>query len=332
MERSSLPCRVQGVNRAVLFPPAGARPGLPLRWRHARMIERRIVECDRERPASWNASRMFALALTLCLNSVTQAMQPDGLDSAVAAILFSFREAAQLHTTAHALAMAAINKAPSKEVVEHCDRAIESFENMSVPLFRRYADKCSTDAELAAAAEGVLDLQQASLDELRAVKAMAESGNAAKQRFAFLGSVTRYNETATRVAALIIPQADTAAPRRTAEPRHTEEHPGSPNAQIFSDEAWGDVVEEMRRRGVVRTSTDASRYFRTFSLLKSVFVASSIEDPSPKQLFGLAELLNFSFAQMTPEKIETTLATMLRLAKDTGQEVASKDVLMRLGK
>ena len=81
----------------------------------------------------------------------------------------------------------------------------------------------------------------------------------------------------------------------------------------------------------MREAADAKRFFPTLSLLKSVFVEKKIQEPSPKQLFGLAKLLNVSFAQMSAEKIEVTLRAMLLAAKDLGQEVASKNDLMQLG-
>jgi hypothetical protein len=51
----------------------------------------------------------------------------------------------------------------------------------------------------------------------------------------------------------------------------------------------------------------------------------------PKQSFGLAKMPSEAFSEMPPEKIETTLRTMLLLAKETATEVASRDALMRLG-
>ena len=281
-------------------------------------------------PPMRHVIRLIVIAVTLSLASATQAMQTDNSDNAAVAVLFSYFEAVQLHFTANALAMAAINKAPSEEIAQHCDRSINTFEEMSVPLFRRYADKCSTDPEMAAVTAGIVELQQASLDEVRAVKEMAESGNAAKQQSAFLESAARYSETATRVGSLIFPQAGTGTSVRTAAtlPAKGDE---SPNARIFSNEAWADIVKELKRQGLVREAADAKRFFPTLSLLKSVFVEKKIQEPSPKQLFGLAKLLNVSFAQMSAEKIEVTLRAMLLVAKDLGQEVASKNDLMQLG-
>jgi hypothetical protein len=105
----------------------------------------------------------------------------------------------------------------------------------------------------------------------------------------------------------------------------------SPNGRVLSDNEWASVVAVFRKQGIVKSADEARAYFETFALLKGVFVEKGITEPTTKQLFGLAKTLSVAFGKMPPEKIETTLRTMLHLAKEAQMELATREELNSMG-
>jgi hypothetical protein len=255
--------------------------------------------------------------------------QPYRADDAAMAMIFSFRETSQMHLLAHALGTASINGTPADEVVKHCDRAIEGFEAVSVPMLRKYLANVTHDPQSRETFAGITELQQRVLAEMRAVKAMADSGNGRDERLAFVAANRGYNEIAQTVAASMVQPGQTGgdAPAGQAPADGADR---SPNKAIFTDDEWAGVVAGLQKRGLLRDPKDAKAYFGTFALLKSVFVQKRINEPTTGQLFALAKVLNVAFGQMAPEKIETTLRTILQLAKETSTEVASRQTLLDL--
>lgn len=249
-------------------------------------------------------------------------------DDAAMAMVFSFREASQMHLLAHALGTASIHGTPAAEVVKHCDRAIEAFEGVSVPMLQKYLARVTHDRHAQETFAGITELQQRVLAEVKAVRAMAESGNGQEERLAFVAANRAYNEIAQPLAAAMIrgdrADADEVPPGDNRGELH------SPNKGVLSDEEWAAVVAGLQERGVIRNAGDAKVYFGTFAMLKSVFVQKKISEPTAKQLFGLAKILNVPIGQMDPAKMESTLRTMLQLAKETSTEVASRETLVGL--
>lgn len=258
----------------------------------------------------------------------TRCEQPYRADDAAMAMAFSFRETSQMHLLAHALGTASINGTPPAEVVKHCDRAIEGFESLSVPLLRKYLANVTHDRHTRETFAGITELQHRVLAEVKAVRAMAESGNGQEERLAFVAANRAYNEIAQPLAAAMIrgDRGDVEEP--PPGDKGGELH--SPNKGVFTDDEWAAVVAGLQERGVIRKAGDANVYFGTFAMLKSVFVQKKIPEPTAKQLFGLAKMLNVPIGQMEPEKMESALRTMLQLAKETGTEVASRESLLQL--
>lgn len=259
----------------------------------------------------------------------TFAEQPYRADDAAMAMVFSFREASQTHLLAHALGTASINGTPPAEVVKHCDRAIEGFEGVSVPMLQKYLGNVSHDRHTRQVFAGITELQQRALAEVKAVRAMAESGNGKEERLAFVAANRAYNAIAQPLAAAMIrgDRGDVEEPT----PGDKGGESQSPNKGVFADDEWAAVVAGLQERGVVRNAGDANVYFGTFALLKSVFVQKKIPEPTTKQLFGLAKVLSVPIGQMDPAKMEATLRTTLQLAKETSTEVASRETLVGLG-
>ena len=255
---------------------------------------------------------------------------PQRADDIAMAAIFSFREATQVHLLAHALGTAALNGTPSEEVVKHCERAIDSYKNVSLPILRKYLANVDHDWETRETFSQIQLLQQRALAEVQAIKAMAESGNAQAERLAFVEANRAYSEAAQQVVARVVKDKTQASSGDEAAGQGKVTAIQSPNRRVLSDESWGEIADEFVKKGFARDPADAAKFFGTVGMLKQVFVEKRIPDPSPKQLFGLAKVLNIPFHQMTPEKIETTLATMLRLAKETGTEVASREALLKM--
>ena len=252
-------------------------------------------------------------------------------DDVAMAMIFSFREASQVHLLAHALGTAAISGTPSDEVIKHCDRAMQSYEAISIPLLAKYLGNVDLDPQTRSTFVQIQALQKRALAEVQAIKEMAESGNAQAQRLAFIEANKAYNEVSEPLVARMMngrtEQANQAGGASLDDAKGIQ----SPNRRVFSDEAWAGVAAEVAKQGLVRDPADAEKFFGTFALLKQVFVEKRIPDPSPRQLFGLAKVLNLAFHQVSAEKIETTLATMLRLAKETGTDIASREALLEMG-
>jgi hypothetical protein len=260
---------------------------------------------------------------------------PERADDVAMAMIFSFREATQIHLLAHALGTAALNGTPSKEVIEHCDRAIDSYEAISIPMLSKYLGNVTHDKPTRETFQQVQVLQKRALAEVKAIKAMAESGNAQAERLAFVAANRAYTEVAQEVAEMLV-----NGPKRgdgRSAPAPSEDDPDetllakSPNRRLFSDEEWSAIVAEIMKQGLVQKPSDADRFVGTFGLLKNVFVQKRIPEPSVKQLFGLAKVLNLPFHQAPADKIETALASMLQLAKEAQTEVATRETLMSLG-
>ena len=273
-----------------------------------------------------------AMAAPSChIAAAADSIQSPRDDDIAMVMIFSFREASQIHLLAHALGMASLNGSPSKEVVEHCDRAIEGFKGFSVPMLGKYLTNVDHDEQTREMFRQIQVLQERALAEVRAIKSMAESGNAKAERLAFIEANSAYTAIGEPLVARMLSGHTTQADQDGVTPSDAAASIRSPNRKVFSDKEWGAITEEFVKQGLVRNPVDAEKYIGTVVLLKQVFVDKRIHDPSPKQLFGLAKVLNLAFHQVAAEKIETTLATMLRLAKETGIEVASRDTLLKMG-
>jgi hypothetical protein len=256
---------------------------------------------------------------------------PERADDVAMAMIFAFREASQVHLLAHALGTAALNSTPPDEVIKHCDRAIQSYEAVSIPMLGKYLTNVDHDAQTRETFRQIQEMQQLALAEVQAIRAMAKSGNGRAERLAFVEANRAYNEAVQPLAARMVnPAAEVEAGNDSGDTTD-DTAIKSPNKRVFSDAAWTEIAEELAKRGFIQEPSDASRFFGTFGLLKLVFVEKEIPDPSTKQLFGLAKVLNVAFHQMTPDKLEATLGSMLRLAKETGTEIASRDVLLHMG-
>ena len=259
------------------------------------------------------------------------AQPPRQGDDITMVIFFSFSEASSIHLLAHALGMASLKGSPSKEVVEHCDRAIEGFKGISVPMLGEYLTNVDHDEQTRETFRQIQVLQERALAEVQAIKAMAESGNAQAERLAFIKANSAYSAIVKPLVARMLSGNTTQADQDGVTPADAAASIRSPNRKVFSDEEWEAIANELTKQGLVSEPSDANKYFGTFALLKQVFVDKRIHDPSPKQLFGLAKVLNLAFHQVAAEEIETDLATMLRLAKEIGSEVASRAALMKMG-
>lgn len=251
-------------------------------------------------------------------------------DDVAMAMVFSFREASQVHLLAHALGTAALNSTPPDEVIKHCDRAIQSYEAVSIPMLGKYLTNVDHDPETRETFRQIQEMQRLALAEVQAIRAMAESGNGQAERLAFVEANRAYNATVQPLTARMVnpvARGDGGEPDEPVNGRLIK----SPDRRVFSDEMWTAIAEEVANKGFVRDPSDANKFFGTFGLLKLVFVEKDIPDPSVKQLFGLAKVLTVAFNQMTPEKLETTLFSILKLAKETGTEVASRQALLEMG-
>lgn len=252
-------------------------------------------------------------------------------DDVAMAMVFSFREASQVHLLAHALGTAAINGTSSEEVTKQCDRAIQSYESVSIPMLGRYLGNVDHDPQTRETFRQIQEMQKLALAEVQAIRAMAKSKNGQAERLAFVEANRAYNEAVQPLVARMASPAAQADAGSEADGPDNGPLLQSPNKRVFSDEAWTEIAEEVAKRGLVQDPSDAKKFFGTFGLLKLVFVEKEIPNPSAKQIFGLAKVLNVAFHQMTPDKLEATLLSMLKLAKETGTEVASRQALLKMG-
>lgn len=280
--------------------------------------------------------QLTCAAITICaalvlFSQVLRAEDSSREDSIAMAMFFSFREASQVHLLAHALGAAAMSGTAPQEVIEQCDRAMLSYRDVSIPVLAKYLAQIDHDPQTREVFNQIQAMQQRALAEIQAIKAMAESGNGRAERMAFIEANRAYNEVVQPLAAGIMGGGFPAEDRDRARPPANQSLVKSPDRRVFSDDSWAEIAEELTQLGVVQAPSDAGQFFGTFGLLKLVFVEKGIVDPSTRQLFGLAKVLNVAFHQMPADKIETTLAKIIRLAKETGIEVASREEMLAIG-
>ena len=249
-------------------------------------------------------------------------------DAAVMVLAFSFREAAQTHVLAHALALSAVAGRSGNSLSETHKKALAGFAAESIPALGRYLVLVKHDEKARQTFEAVTELRRRVAAELLAVGAMIDSGNGQSERRAFIEANRAYNDIVESVAAALV-QPERLFAQQGGQ-RGPPDGDGGPDESILSDDEWAGVVAGLQRRGLLRAPEDAKAYFGTFAMLKSVFVQKRINEPTTGQLFALAKALNVAFGQMAPEKIETTLRTMLHLAKETSTEVAGRQMLLDL--
>lgn len=155
------------------------------------------------RSALWLIVGLLGMAVCLPLRQA-YAQDAQRADDVAMALIFSFREATQIHLLAHALGTAALNGTPSQEVIDHCERAINSYEAISIPMLRKFAGTVAHDKDARDTCEHIQALQKRALAEVKAIKAMAESGNAQAERLAFVAANRAYNEVAQPLAKAIV--------------------------------------------------------------------------------------------------------------------------------
>lgn len=249
-------------------------------------------------------------------------------DAAAMVLVFSFREASQAHLVAHALAIAALTGIPRDSLEDGCNKAIAGFVGEGEARLHKYLTLVRHDEQAQELFGQISECRNCVRSELLAAKALIESGNGQAARDALGQASRRWNEVAPAVVfALLQPQRVLA--QQDGQDGDSEDV-GSLNEGVFEDDEWAAVVTGLQERGVIRSAGDANVYFGTFALLKSVFVEKKIPEPTAKQLFGLAKILNVPIGQMEPEKMESALRTMRQLAKETGTEVASRESLLQL--
>jgi hypothetical protein len=276
----------------------------------------------------------IAALISLATFGLSHADDAERADDVAMAMVFSMRETTQLHLLAQSLALGSIQGLPPRTLIAQSERAIDGLEGISIPILAKYLKNVDHDPQTRRAFDDIQEMQQRVLAELQAAKSLAESENGDAEKEAFMEASQRYDGFAKQVAENIFsgkPKEQVVQTAQQVVPQaggRAEER--SPNPRVFTDEQWGGIVTELRRQGVARTADDAKAYGGIFVLLKGVFVEKRIPEPSTKQLFGLAKMLNVAFGQIPPEKIESTLKTMLQLARETSTEVASRETLLKL--
>jgi hypothetical protein len=273
------------------------------------------VECDRAvGEVRWKAAESTAVGDA----------RPDDV---MIAIFCAFREIAVTHHLAHAM-MASLTRVPHKEVLAQCDEVMADWMVQSIPPLYKYM----AEGELGDRERGVcgdlIALQQCVLDELRAVKVCAAAGGIDEAGLGRFSDVNKEYNQAVRPILAAMMEEQGAVQKSSA---ISGGAPGAPRTDGLSDEEWAGIVATLRKKGIVRNDRDADAYVGTFSMLKGVFVAKNIPEPSTRQLFALAKSLGVPLGQAAPEQIETTLRTTLLLADETDTEVASKEMLLKLG-
>lgn len=273
------------------------------------------VECDRAvGEVRWKAAESTAVGDA----------RPDDV---MMAIFCAFREIAVTHHLAHAM-MASLTRVPHKEVLAQCDEVMADWMVQGIPPLYKYMAEGQLGERERQVCGDLIALQQYVLDELRAVKACAAAGGIDEAGLGRFNDVNREYNQAVRPILVAMMEEQGAVQKSSAISRGA---PGAPRTDEFSDEEWAGIVAALRKKGIVQKDRDADAYVGTFSMLKGVFVAKNIPEPSTRQLFALAKSLGVPLGQAAPEKIETTLRATLLLADETDTEVASKEMLLKLG-
>ena len=249
-------------------------------------------------------------------------------DRTDAIIILSLRESEQVRRTAHAVVYASMQDGLKGKLLEICQRTQKSMEVLSLPLMRKTVAREEEEPAVAEVLRQLASLQELTYQLIAAAKAVVESddkGSAAMTFGELDGKIDElYRQTAAAIHGLT--NQGVGGSRTKLASREAR----SPNARVFSDEQWVDVVAGLQNRGLLGGPNDARAYFGIFALLKSVFVDKGIPDPSISQVFGLAKRLSLPFGSMKPSAIETTLRQILDTAKEADVEVMSRHELLQL--
>lgn len=249
--------------------------------------------------------------------------------------LLAFRESEQVRRTAQAVVYASPQAGFKDSLVEICERTKRSMTELSLPVMQDVVARGCEDPELAAVLEKLGRLQELSMQTIVAAQRVIEADDRLPALKAFAAADGEadelYRETALAIHHLSRRGAP-AAPAKRPSDRGSSAASASPDSAVFSDDEWGAIVAELRRQGVIRGSAEAADFFPMLAMLKDVFVDKGIDQPSPKQLFGLGRmLLHVDAGALRDEKVLSTFRRMLRMAEEMGMEVANRKQLLELG-
>jgi len=138
-----------------------------------------------------------------------------GEDLAIA-MLFILRDAAGAHGSARLIGLAATNGADRDVLDRELEMLSGSFENFSRGILRKYMAGNTHDLDSRRLLEGLIELQEATSEEIDAAKQLIASDLSPASRERTLQANGAYNEVVARVASMLGPFLEQSSQRKGA--------------------------------------------------------------------------------------------------------------------